>query len=192
MARTTQFKIEASRPLHAVVGAGDLAVKRARTAAADVQARFARIELEPKALREQARTRVAARVEELNKDAKALPDKVEAYVNQAGAELTETMAEMNKRYDELALRGRTLVDRIRRQESTQETKAAAANTVARAKTGRTQTARTAKAAAGATGAAAKSTAATAKRTTKATTNAARKTGAAATEATTEAAKKVGD
>ena len=50
-------KIDATRPLYAVVGAGDLAVEYARKSTADVQARFAKIELEPKALRDQAELR---------------------------------------------------------------------------------------------------------------------------------------
>ena len=38
-------KIDATRPLYAVVGAGDLAVELARTAANDVTSRFAKVEL---------------------------------------------------------------------------------------------------------------------------------------------------
>ena len=51
-------KFDATTPFYAAVGAGDLAVSFARTAAADVQARFAKVELEPKVLRDQAVTLV--------------------------------------------------------------------------------------------------------------------------------------
>ena len=71
MAKTQQFKIDATRPFYAVVGAGDLAVELARSTATDVQTRFAKVELEPKSLRDQAVTIVATRTEELTKDAKS-------------------------------------------------------------------------------------------------------------------------
>ena len=72
MATTTkkQFKIDATRPFYAAVGAGDLAIALARTTAADVQARAAKVDIEPKALRDQAVTLVNSRVEELQAEAK--------------------------------------------------------------------------------------------------------------------------
>lgn len=206
----TRKTLKIDRPFYAVVGAGDLAIELARTAASDVQARFAKVELEPKALRDQARTVVAARVDELadsaikaqagfeervaelRVDAKALPSKVETYVNEAVAEFNET-------YGDLAARGQDLVNRIRRQQSTRDAQAAAQNTVANAKTAKTQTAKsasastdTAKKAAGTTKSAAKKTGATAKRNTKATSTSAKKTVSASTKAATDAAAKVGD
>src|SRR5690349_13060630 len=76
--RSKATKFDATRPFYAAVGAGDLAVGYARTAATDVQARFAKLELEPKALRDQALTLVTARVEELQSDAKKAQTAVEA------------------------------------------------------------------------------------------------------------------
>jgi len=181
-------KIDATRPFYAVVGAGDLAVEFARTYATDVQTRFAKVELEPKALRDQARTIVVGRVDELTKDAKqaqvklearfadlqadakVLPAKVESFTNETVAELTET-------YGDLAARGKDLVKRLRKQQSTKNTKAAAKTTVAKAKTAKT---------------AVKKTASTAKTATKATTTSAKKTASASTEAVTDAAEKIGN
>ena len=71
-------KIDATRPLYAVVGAGDLAVELARTAANDVTSRFAKVELQPKALRDQARTVVSTRIDVLAEDAKGAQAKVES------------------------------------------------------------------------------------------------------------------
>ena len=204
------LKIDATRPLFAIVGAGDFAVEVARTYAADVQTRFKKVELQPKALRDQALTLVVTRVDALSKDARdaqsrfetrvaafqtealTLPDRVEAYVN-------ETVEELSDTYGDLAARGKTLLTRIRRQQATQDAQAAAGTTVAKAKTTRTQTTKsakkttsTAKRAAGTTGKAAKKTGATAKRNVKATNTSATKTASAAAKATTDAAEKVGD
>lgn len=197
------LKIDATRPFYAVVGAGDLAVEHARsyarTYATDVSSRFAKVELEPKALRDQARTVVVARVDELTKDAKqaqaklearvadlqadakALPAKVESFTN-------ETVAELTGAYGDLAARGKDLVKRIRKQQATKDTKAAAKTTVAKAKTAKTQTAKTARAAKPAV----KKTASTAKSATKATGTSATKTASSATEAVTDAAEKIGN
>jgi len=218
-------KIDATRPFYAVVGAGDLAVEFARNATADVQARFSKVDLEPKALRDQARTLVTARIDELTEDAKeartsaekaakdareaaekAAKDareaaekrakgartQVEAYVNEAVAEVTET-------YGDLATRGRDLVARIRRQQATQDAKAATKSVTTKAKTAKTQTkksaegtASTAKAASKSTSQSAKKTAGTAKRNAKSTTTSAKKAASASTKAAGDAADKVGD
>ena len=188
----TVKKIDATRPLYAVVGAGDLAVELARSYTADVQARFAKVELEPKALRDQAVTVVSSRIEALSEDAKQAPTRVGSYVNETVAEVTET-------YGDLAARGRDLVGRIRRQQATQDAQAAAGTTVAKAKTARTQTTKSAKSTAGTarksaatTARAAKKTGATTKTNAKATTTAAKKSATATTRATVDAAEKVGD
>ena len=84
---------------------------------------------------------------------------------------------LNKQYVELAARGRTLVNRIRRQEATQQATAEAKKTTSKARTATTQTkkaASTAKSSAKATGNSAKKTASATK---KATQGAAAKTGA---------------
>jgi polyhydroxyalkanoate synthesis regulator phasin len=204
------LKIDAKRPFYAVVGAGELAVEYARTYASDVQTRIAKVDIEPKALRDQARTVVVARVDELTKDAKqaqaklearvaelqadakTLPGKVETLTNEAVVELTET-------YGDLAARGKDLVARIRRQQATQDAQAAVKGTVTRAKTAKTQTTKSAQATAGtakksasATKSAAKTTGSTAKRTTKATGTSAKKAASATGQATTDAASKVGN
>ena len=196
-------KIDATRPFYAVVGAGDLAVEYARTAATDVQARISKVDIEPKTLRDQARTVVLTRVEELTEeakdaqaklearvvdlqaDAKAFPSKFESYVN-------ETVTTANSAYGDLASRGRDLVNRIRKQQATQDTKAAANTTVAKAKTTKTQTANSAKKTAGTTKSAARKTSSTAKSNVKATSTSAKKTASAGTDAASSAADKVGD
>lgn len=196
-------KIDATRPLYALVGAGDLAVEYARTATADVQARIAKIDLEPKALRDQARTVVTTRIDGLAGDAKEARStvesraketrtQVEGYVNEAVTEVTEA-------YGDLAARGRDLVGRIRRQQATKDAKAATRTTTAKAKTAKTQTtksakstASTAKTATKSTGQAAKKTADTAKTNAKSTTTAAKKTAESTTKAVGDAAEKVGD
>jgi heparin binding hemagglutinin HbhA len=207
-------KKTATRPLHAVVGATDLVVKHARNYGADVQARLAdvqsrvsRIELEPKALRDQARTLVISGIDGVNgevKDARASVEsrakeartQVEGYVNGAVAEATET-------YGDLAARGRKLLERVRNQQTTHDAQAAAQTTVAKAKTARTQTTKSAKATTSTAKTAAKSTArktsqsakktaGTAKSNAKATSTSAQKTAATTANAAGDAAEKVGD
>jgi hypothetical protein len=192
MPNTDQIKFDATTPFYAAVGAGDLAMHLARTAAHDVQTRITALDLEPHALREQARTVFVARVDELNKDvqariearvtalqadAKALPSRVEALLN-------ERMGELNITYADLAARGKVLVGRIRGQEATEDAKAAAKNTVAKAKTTGTQATKTAKTA--------KRSSASAKSSAKATGTAAKKTATAAKKAAEDAADKTGD
>jgi len=192
MPNTDQFKFDATTPFYAAVGAGDLAVNLARTAAHDVQTRISGLELEPNALREQARTVFVSRVDELNKDvqariearvnslqadAKALPSRVEALLN-------ERMGELNVTYADLAARGKVLVGRIRGQEATKEARAAAKTTVTKAKTTGTQASKTAKTA--------KKSSAPAKSSAKATGTAAKKTATAAKKAAEDAAEKTGD
>ncbi len=226
------LKIEATRPLYAGVGVTDLAVGFVRETVADVQKKFAGvqkdvqtrvsdIDIEPKALRDQAvtvvsarRAAIEARVAELQADAKAFPAALQTLV-------LENVATVNDTYVDLAKRGETLVERIRKQESTKATQAAAATTTAKAKTTRTQAKKATKAtttsakgtvttakksAKKAATTAKKSTTAAAKKTTttakksaaaptssaKATVTAAKKTASSAVEATTDAAAKIGD
>lgn len=186
MARNNkQFKLDATRPFYAGVGVVDFAVELARATATDVQTRLSKVDLEPKALRDQARTVVGSRVDELAEEA------------------TET-------YGDLAARGQDLVARIRRQQATQDTKAAGNTTVAKAKTTKTQTTKSAdRSTATAKGAAtraanstrtaaktsttaAKNTGNTAKRNVKGTGTSAKKTASAAARATSDGAAKVGN
>jgi heparin binding hemagglutinin HbhA len=197
MATTRQIKQNravATRPFYAAVGAGDLAVAFARSTAGDVQTRLSKVDLQPKALREQGRSIVTARVDELGqgakdaqarletrvaelqKDAKALPGKVESLVNGYLAALNDTVEDLNKQYLGLAVRGNELVVRIRRQQATQDVKAETKKTVSKAKTTATQT---------------KKAGSTAKRSAKATGTTAKKSAGAAKKATADAAAKTG-
>ncbi len=175
MAETTtrQHKLDATRPFYAAVGVADLAVAFGRTAASEAQTRFAKIDREPKALRDQAVTLVTGRVEDLNKG-----------------------------YTDLAARGQHFVAKVRRQEATQQTKAAAKSTVTKAKTTSTQAknaaAATSDSATTTTKAAAKKTTTTAKKaakpatsSAKATGTSAKKTASAAARAATDGASKAG-
>jgi hypothetical protein len=197
------IKSEATRPIYAYVGVTDLAVEAVRGSVTDVQKRFNEVQtrvsdfdFEPKALRQQAVTIVNARVESIANQAQARRAAIEARV----AELQELAKDT---YTDLVVRGETLVERIRKQESTQAAVKSGKTTSAKAKTTRTQAGKgasaTAKTAKSSAQRAAKSTTTTAKKqstrpksSAKATATTAKKTGAAATKATSQAAKKVGD
>ena len=186
------IKSEATRPIYAYVGVTDLAVERVRGSVT----RVADIDFKPKALGQQAVTLVSNRVEALADQAQARRAAIEARV-------TELQNRANETYTQLVVRGETLVERIRKQESTQAAVKSAKTTSAKAKTTRTQAGKganaTAKTAKSSAKRAAKTTTNTAKKQStrpksaaKATVTTARKTGAAATKATSQAAKKVGD
>ena len=115
----------ATKPLYAGVGATDLAVERVRGFVTEAQKRtqkrvaeaqksVRKVELEPKALRDQAVTRVDA----LAKDAKARRAAIEKRVAEAQA---DALATVGGTYDVLVTRGASLVTRIRGQEATQAT-----------------------------------------------------------------------
>jgi hypothetical protein len=205
------IKSEATRPIYAGVGVTDLAVELVREYVADVQKRFtgvqrdvqARIsdlDLEPKALRDQAVTVVSASVDALSKDARARRAAIEARVAELQttlqSTLNENVASVGDTYADLAKRGETLVGRIRNQQSTKEAVSSARTTTAKAKTTRTQATKATKTTAKKTAKKASTTAkksSTAPRSSaKATATAARKTAENAATATTEAAEKVGD
>ena len=170
MART---KIDPTTPLFAVVGAGDLAVERARTVAADVQAWLGTLQkVDFRAAAVDMQTRLSHELE-------------------PGLVLEQI--------DELADRGKSLVDRIRGQQATRTAAQAARTTVAKAKAGRTQTgeaasetASSASSSAQNTAKSARKTASTAKRSAKSTSASARKTASAASKAAGDAASKVGN
>lgn len=208
------IKTEATRPLYAGVGVTDLAVGFVREYVTDVQKRFVGVQkdvqtrigsldFEPKALRDQALTVVAVRVDALSKDAKARRTAIESRVAELQADAQAIPATVSGAYADLAKRGETLVERIRKQQSTQETVAAARTTTAKAKTTKTQatkaassTTTTAKKSAKKT---AKKASTTAKKTStapkssaKATATAAKKTASSAATAATDAAEKVGN
>jgi hypothetical protein len=194
--RTPTF--EAPRPFYAVVGAGDLAIAFARTAATGVQARVARVDLEPRTVRDQAATVVATRVEELQGDAKKAQAALEARIGELQADakalpakleklVNDYVTELTKGYVELAARGETFVAKVRGQQSTQDTAAAAETTTAKARTTTTQAAKSAKAVKRTTKSTTKKTSSSA----KATGTAAKKTAGSAAKATTDAARKAG-
>jgi heparin binding hemagglutinin HbhA len=123
------------------------------------------------------------------------PKTTRAAIEKRVVELPATgWASATDAYGDLVKRGQTLVGRIRRQQSTQDTVAAAEATVAKARTTKTQ----ATAAAKKTSSAAKKSTpaakkrAAAKSSAKATRTSARKTVSSASRALTDAAAKVGD
>ena len=179
------IKTEATRPFYAGVGVTDLAVEAVRDYVTDVQKTVKDLDFEPRALR----AAVEARVAGLQAEAKGLVD--------------ESVDTASSVYGDLVKRGETLVERIRRQESTKATKRNAKTTSSKAKTTKTQGAKASKSTAQATKSSAKRTASTAKKSAantstapkssaKATGTAAKKTATAAASATTDAAAKVGD
>ena len=172
------IKTEATRPFYAGVGVTDLAVEAVRDYVTDVQKTVKGLDFEPKALRAAIETRVA----ELQAETKGLVD---------GS--VDTVSSV---YGDLVKRGETLVERIRRQESTKATKRNARTTASKARTTKTQGANATKSTAKKTASTAKKTAAkkstAPKSSAKATTTAAKQTASAAASATTDAAAKVGD
>lgn len=193
----------ATKPLYAGVGVTDLAVERVRGYVTEAQKRtqkrlaeasqnVRKVELEPKALRDQAVTRVN--------------DGVDALEKRVSAVQADALATVGGAYDGLVNRGESLVTRIRRQPSTQATTSSARTTTTKAKTTRTQAAKatkstattakksagTAKKSAGTTKRAAATKSAPARSSVKATTTAAKQTATDAAQATTDAAAKVGD
>jgi phage-related protein len=193
-----KFDIKTS-PFYAGVGVTDLAVGAVRDYVTDVQKNLADAQkklaevqkniTQPKVLRDQAVTVVNARVDEISKDAKARRAAIEKRVATLQDEATDA-------YGDLVKRGETLVTRIRRQKSTQETKSSARTTSAKAKTTKTQGTKAARSTAKKT---AKTATSTARKTStrpkssaKATSTAAKKTAGNAAQATTDAAAKVGD
>jgi len=204
----TEAQKSAQRAFHAGVGVTDLAVEVVRDYAAEAQKRLAAAQkdftirvsglqktvttLEPKAIRAQAtkdakarRTAVEKRVAQLQSqlqaEAVAVPAKVQKAIDANVTTATDT-------YGDLVKRGESLVGRIRRQQSTKDTVAAAETTVTKAKTTRTQATKAAKK--GTTSA--KKRTSTPRSSAKATTTAAKKTVSAGSRALADAAQKVGD
>lgn len=153
---TAKFDIvtEALKPVYAYVGVTDLAVEKVRDAFAavqkDVTARVNTVQkADPQALRVKAVKAVNARVDALAKDAVARREAIEARVAELQAEakaypgkvqtlVDDNVASANAAYTDLVKRGESLVTRIRKQQATQDTVAAAKTTVAKAKTTATQ------------------------------------------------------
>ena len=145
------IKSEATRTLHAGVGAADLAVEAVKEVVAEAQKKFAEAqksvagyEFEPKALREQATTVFTARVEELSTEAKARRTAIEKRVAELQDELqslvTENVGTATGTFEELVKRGETVVAKLRNQPA----KPAAATTAATTTTAKSTAAKTTK------------------------------------------------
>jgi hypothetical protein len=215
------FDLRNARPFYAYVGATDLAVETLRDYLADVQKTVTGVQkdvsktvadLDAKALREQAVTVVTARVESLQKDAKARRVEVEKRLAELRKDAEGLPARVQKNvdanvavladaYGDLVKRGQSLVGRIRRQAATQEAVKDARTTVSKAKATRTSATKaaqatpvreTAKKATKKAATTAKKRTATTRSNAKATVTAAKKTAQATAKAVTDAAEKVGD
>ncbi|KAA1424730.1 hypothetical protein FE697_002080 [Mumia zhuanghuii] len=155
-------------PLFAVVGAGDIVVAKVRASipSADEVDGFVG---EVKGLPEQLKT--------VPEQLKTLPDQLKVLPEKAQAAALDALKGLESTYAELAVRGESLVGRIRAQRATTDLEDSAKATAAKVKAAST----TAKKSAKATKSAAKGAA-----------TSARKTAAAAKKAATAAADKVGD
>jgi hypothetical protein len=192
MARNRTNTLKAPTPVLAVIGVGDLAVEKIREVSSDFQTRSSKINLEPKQLQADFEAAAKHRVDDVRAAQNKAQQRAEAVFNEVVAQATTT-------YDSLAGRGQKLVNRIMRQQSTQQVKRAASTTKSQAKAATT----TAKKGASSTGSSAKKSASqtrsTAKKSAsqtqsraKAAGTSARKTAESAGTATSQAAQKVGD
>ncbi|MGH3509910.1 MAG: hypothetical protein ACRDPI_06730, partial [Nocardioidaceae bacterium] len=109
----TPFKIDASRPFYAAVGAGEAALEAARGYAAELQIRLESLDLEPKALREMmlrdvkgAQSTAQSRVQGLQTELQA---QVTEFPTRAQSLITDKVAELNKNLDQYAARGKQFV-----------------------------------------------------------------------------------
>jgi hypothetical protein len=165
-------------PFYAIAGAGDLAVEKVRAVGVDVTARFAK--LDQKTLQVEltkAQSELTKRFEAIVADARTAPAKLRELPKTAQTGLTVVLGQAEETYEDLAGRGKDLVERIRHQQATEDLEAAAKTTVSKAKAARTT---------------ARKTAQTASRNVKATATSARKTAKAAAKAAESAADKIGD
>jgi hypothetical protein len=169
-------------PLYALAGAGDLAVEKFRAVSDDVTARFAK--LDQKTLQTELSKRqtelaklVEKRFEAIVADARTAPAKLRELPAVAQAGFTTVLGQAEETYEDLAGRGKDLVERIRTQKATEDLVTQAKSTARKAKATRTT---------------AKKTAETASRSVKSTTTSARKTAKTASKAAAAAATKVGD
>src|SRR4051794_19950661 len=172
-------------PFYAIAGAGDLAVEKFRAVSEDVTARIAK--LDQKALQTEltkaqaeltkAQAELAKRFEAIVADARTAPAKLRELPKTAQAGFTTVLGQAEETYEDLAGRGKDLVERIRHQQATADLETQVKSTVTKAKATRTTV---------------KKTAQTATRTVKATATSARKTAKAAGKAAGSAADKIGD
>jgi hypothetical protein len=196
------IRTEVTRPLFAYVGVTDRAVEAVRESVTDLQKRF--VEVQTRVVS------VSKSVQDLDFEPKTLRAQATTVVNGRVEALSNLLKQTELTYDQLVVRGETLVERIRRQQSTQEAVKSAKTSSAKAKTTRTQATKATRSTAKTAQRAAKSTAKTAERAAKTTTAAAQKSSTApqssakatattakraaksAGKATAQGAKKVGD
>jgi len=114
-----------STPLFAVVGATDLAVERVRAAAANASVVQAQLGHAVSAVSADVEKRVTAF------DPKTLRSQAQEAPTKAAARALEAAGKAEAAYEELAARGKQLVDRVRSQASTQELVNQAGNTLSR-------------------------------------------------------------
>ncbi|TDO58097.1 hypothetical protein EV651_110131 [Kribbella sp. VKM Ac-2571] len=169
-------------PFYAIAGAGDLAVEKVRAVGEDVTARFAKLDqknLQVEFTKEltKAQAELAKRFEAIVADARTAPARLRELPKTAQAGFTTVLGQAEETYEDLAGRGKDLVERIRHQQATEDLVSTAKTTVSKAKATRTT---------------AKKTATSATRNVKATATSARKTAKAAAKAAESAADKVGD
>jgi heparin binding hemagglutinin HbhA len=165
-------------PFYAIAGAGDLAVEKVRAVGVDVTARFAKLDQATlQAELTKAQSELTKRFEAIVADARTAPARLRELPKSAQAGLTVVLGQAEETYEDLAGRGKDLVERIRHQQATEDLVSTAKTTVSKAKATRTT---------------AKKTAQTASRNVKATATSARKTAKAAAKAAESAADKVGD
>ena len=198
-------QIKNSTAVQALVGAGDFVVERIRTGARSIDVENASA---------RAQTAAQERVDQLVAELRDLPEQLRALPDKAQAAAAETLSialsQALTTYGDLAERGEHLVTRIRNQQATKDTVAQAKTTKSQAKGTATTAKKSAKKTAsttkrsaaqtrkkpGTTGRTAKKSAtksASATRTrAKATGTSAKKTASAAKKATSDAAKKVGN
>jgi hypothetical protein len=110
-------------------------------------------------------------------DARTAPARLRELPKTAQASFTVVLGQAEETYEDLAGRGKDLVERIRHQQATEDLEAAANTTVSKAKATRTT---------------ARKTADSTTRNLKATTTSARKTAKSARKAAGDAANKLGD
>jgi len=124
------FKAEATKGLHAGVGAADLAFEAVKELVSEAQKTAQKgfvtaqksvkgFEFEPKTLRTQATTVVSSTVDELSKDAKARRAAIEKRVADLQIEaqkfVTGNVETASGTYEQLAKRGEKVVKRIRKE-----------------------------------------------------------------------------
>ncbi len=121
-------------PRHApvrIAGAGDLAVEKFRAVSDDVTTRFAKLDQKTVShpadradqasdRARQAQAELAKRFEALAADAKTVPAKLRELPAVAQAGLTTVLGQAEETYEDLAVRGKDIVGRIRNQKATED------------------------------------------------------------------------